>query len=220
MDALKVVDYKGFKIEVHHDECPSDPIADWDGNVKYALFHNRYSLQNDTDLNTKDYGSWDEFKQALVKKYRALAILPVYMYDHSGQTIATTPFSCRWDSGQLGFAFINKECLKEWGYKSRIGFEKGAKQTLEDTIVQNVKLYDSYIRGEVYGYKIINRQGDEENSCWGFYGDYDEMVKECKSEVDAIIRYDRKQRLAKLKTFILNKVPLTVRAVELNPILN
>ena len=214
---METTDYKGFKIKIIQDECPSNPIEEWDGNVRYALNHRNYRLQNDTDLNTKDYGSWDEFKQALIKKYRPLAILPVYMYDHSGQTISTSPFSCKWDSGQLGFAFINKECLKEWGYKSRKGFEKCAKQTLEKAIEQNVALYDDYIQGNVWGYEVEDAEGDQIDSCWGYYGD--DGMKEAISEAKAIIDYEvketLKQRLTKLKALILNKVPLTIRQQQL-----
>jgi hypothetical protein len=34
---------------------------------------------------------------------RTVVVLPLYLYDHSGLTISTSPFSCRWDSGQVGY---------------------------------------------------------------------------------------------------------------------
>lgn len=186
---METIEYKGFTIKIEPDFDACDPIAEWDGNVKYALWHRRYKLQNDTDLNTDDYSGWDELKQALIKKYRALAILPVYMYDHGGQTIRTTPFGGMYgyfDSGQLGFAFINKECLNEWGFKSRRGYEKATGDTLEDAIRQNVSLYDSYIRGDVYGYIIEDENEEQIDSCGGWYGDegLEDMIAECKAIID------------------------------------
>ena len=201
---METTDYKGFKIRIVQAENPSNPIEEWDGNVRYALTHRKYSLQNDTDLNTSDYGSWDEVKQALIKKYRPLAILPVYMYDHSGQTISTSPFSCRWDSGQLGFAFINKECLKEWGYKSRKGFEKCAKQTLEQAIKDNVALYDDYIQGNVWGYEVMDENDDVMDSCWGYYGDsgIKEAMREAKSIVDYKVKEESQVRYTQLNLIL------------------
>ena len=209
------LEYKGYTIKIELDEIPSNPIEEWDGNAKYCLFHKRYSLQNDTDLRNADYNSWGELKKALIKKYRPLAILPVYMYDHSGQTISTTPFSCSWDSGQIGYVFVNKETLKSWGYKSRIGYEKACGRTLEDDLVSNVKLYDNYISGEVYGFIVENAEGEEveEGSCWGYYGDegVKDAIAECKSIIDWEIKAILKSKLTKLKTLVKYHVPLNLR---------
>lgn len=186
---METIEHKGYTIKIQQDESPSNPITNWDGNAKYALFHNRYDLHNDTDLDPKDYSGWEEFKRALVRKYRPLAILPVYMYDHSGQTIRTTPFSCKWDSGQLGFVFVNKETLKEWGYKSRKGYEKVAGQTLEDDLRSNVQLYDDYIAGNVWGFEVVNSEDEDDvlDSCWGYYGDAgkEQAIEEAKSFIDS-----------------------------------
>jgi len=183
---METTDYKNYVIKLIQDTDAQNPLEDCDGNPKYALFHKRMSLQNDTDLDFNDYNSWEELKAALVKKYKALAILPVYMYAHSGQTIATTPFSCKWDSGQIGFIFINKEVLNEWGFKSRIGYEKSTKSTLEDSLVSSVALYDDYITGNVWGYQVGNEDDDSLESCWGYYGDAGKemAMQEAKSHID------------------------------------
>jgi len=182
---MDTINYKGYEIKIEQDLNPENPIAEYDGNALYALSHSRYSLQNDTDLSADDYNSWDEFKEALIKKYKALAVLPVYMYDHSGITINTIGYSCRWDSGQIGFVFVNKACLKEWGYKSVKGYEKAAGKTILEDLISNVKLYDSYLCGEVYGYNIT-KDGEDIDSCWGYYGDdgQEDMIAEAKSVID------------------------------------
>lgn len=44
-------------------------------------------------------------------------ILPLYLYDHSGITMNTCGFTCKWDSGQVGWIYCTKErFLKETGY--------------------------------------------------------------------------------------------------------
>ena len=43
-----------------------------------------------------------------------LVYLPVYLYDHSGLVLQTTPFSCPWDSGHVGIIYTTlEECRKE-----------------------------------------------------------------------------------------------------------
>lgn len=216
---METVQYKGYTIEIEQDDFAVNPLEDWDGNVKYALFHKRYKLQNDTDLHTPDYNSWGEFEKVLIKKYKTLAILPIYMYDHSNITINTTGFSCRWDSGQIGFAFINKECLKEWGYKSRKGYEKATKCTLEEDIISNVELYADYLSGSVYMFNIKDLNGEDVNNCAGFYG-YDHeksgLLEHARSSIDGEISWSLKERLNKLKNLILNKTPLDKRQLLLN----
>ena len=188
------LEYKGFKIEIRVDADATNPIEEWDGNARYMLNHKRYRLQNDTNLNTDDYNSWEELKKDLIKKYKVLAILPVYMYDHSGQTINTTGYGGMYgyfDSGQIGWVFVNKECLKEWGYKSRKGYEKATERTLEDDMRSNVELYDTYIRGDVYGFRAIDTLDDEViDSCWGYYGDsgVEEAIEQAKLSIDFEIK--------------------------------
>ncbi len=44
-------------------------------------------------------------------------ILPLYLYDHGGITMSTGPFSCRWDSGQVGWIYAEKKkFIEETGY--------------------------------------------------------------------------------------------------------
>lgn len=91
-------------------------------------------------------------------------IRPLYMYDHSGVTVSTTPFNDRWDSGQVGFVFYVKEDsftpgeLRRWTAKKQ-------KEAL-NIIEADVHMLDCYLRGDVWGYEI-----SDEGSCWGFFGD-------------------------------------------------
>lgn len=88
--------------------------------------------------------------------------LPVYAYVHSGQTISTTPFSCPWDSGQSGIAWISrKDAVSEWGEVC----EKKAKACIQGFIEE----FDRGLTGDVYGY-VIENDGEEVESCWGFFG--------------------------------------------------
>ena len=122
----------------------------------------------------------DELK-ALVKRPDILA-LPLYLYDHSGLTMATIPFSCPWDSGQVGCIVVGTEkVLKEWKRKK---MSKGLRKKAFTVLQGEVETYDQYLRGEVYGYEI-EKDGEFQDSCWGYFGDPQEyMLSECKRIID------------------------------------
>jgi hypothetical protein len=33
-----------------------------------------------------------------------------------------------------------------------------------------IEMYGAYLAGEVYGYEVVDSNGNELDSCWGFYG--------------------------------------------------
>ena len=131
------------------------------------------------------------------------------MYDHGGITIKTSPFNCRWDSGQIGFAFIDIPTLKQWGYRAG---DKMAIE-LEEMILDNVQLYDDSLTGNVFGYSITDSDGNTVDSCYGYYGDSGKtvMVEEAKSNIDWHIGQKIKEHIINLKSWIKYNVPLTSR---------
>jgi len=176
MEAIEVIDYKGYKIEIYPDEMAESPRGEgYDNLSTMVCFHGRYELGDKTDLNSDMFNGWAELEAYLIKEKKAEIILPLYMYDHSGITISTTPFSCPWDSGQIGFVYVSKKAIqKEYGRCTKL-----ARKKAEKVLLSEVETYDQYIRGEVYGYKIMKDE-KEIDSCWSWFGDYKEMIKECK----------------------------------------
>lgn len=149
-------------VKIFIDEDPMNPRTEWDNLTKVVCFHGRYKLGDEHDYNANDYSGWEELRDTIVKNEDTAVISELYMLDHSGLTISTTPFGCPWDSGQIGFVFVTMETArKELGYKKKC---KGLFERCIEIIESDVKAYDQYLRGEVYGYEY----GDD--SCWGFYG--------------------------------------------------
>ena len=174
-----------YKIKVLQDENPYNPRND-DNLGTMVCFHNRYSLGDKHNYNSKDYSGWDEMKRAIIKNENVGVILPLYLYDHSGITMNTTGFSCPWDSGQVGFIFVSKKkILEEYGGKI---VTKQLKDRITKYLVGEVETYDKYLTGEVYGFEVwkLSKKKKKEkkmiDSCWGFY-DEDECMKEGESYV-------------------------------------
>jgi hypothetical protein len=154
-------------LEVTQDEYPNNPRHD-DNLSTMVCFHNRYSLGDKHTYKHQDYSGWAEMEKAIIKNEKPAVILPLYLYDHSGITISTTPFSCKWDSGQIGFVFISKDKVK-----NDYGVKRVTKKEIEKVtkvLLAELETYDLYMRGEVYGYTLINENGEIEDSCFGYYG--------------------------------------------------
>ena len=67
-----------------------------------------------------------------------VAILPLYLYDHSGLTMSTNDFGDRWDSGCVGFIYMDKDtAMKELGMA---GDEVRIAQAIEGRRAQPIKL--------------------------------------------------------------------------------
>jgi len=159
--------HKGIKLEIYYDTDPESP-REWDNLGTMICFHKRRNLgDKDHGYRESGFSSWENLAAEIRKTEKPAVILPLYLYDHSGITIRTGPFSSPWDSGQVGFIFISREkAKKEFGIKR---FTKKSLDMLEKGLVQEVQVYDMYLTGEVFGY-VIDRDGEHESSCWGYFG--------------------------------------------------
>jgi len=158
----------GNTLQVINDSNPESPRT-WSNLGKMVCFHRRYSLGDKHDFKQGDYNGWDELKAAILKKENVAVIQPMYMYDHSGITVSTKPFSCPFDSGQIGFIYITKEAARE-GFMVKNVTAK-IKERLLVNLNGEVETYDQYLTGDIYGFKEVDSEGNEVDSCWGFYGD-------------------------------------------------
>ena len=176
---IDVISKGKFKVKVGLDTSPTNPRED-DNFSKMICFHGRYELGDKHDIRHEVYQSWEEMEKAIKKELKAAIILPLYLYDHSGITIRTSPFSCRWDSGQIGFVYCTKEDLKSLGTNRKFGSR--AKRAME-IINGEVNEYDHYLTGDVYGYEICADDDEVLSSSWGYY-DREECMKEGLLELE------------------------------------
>ena len=147
----------GLRIEFDHSEGDS---RSWDNLTRMVCFHNRYKLGDDHDYNKGDYNSFAELKEAIENNENVLLIKPLYMYEHSGVTISTEPFSCNFDSGQIGWVYITKETQELTG---------APMDTLDRQLLGEVETYDQELRNDVYSFTCY-KDDKFVDSCSGFYG--------------------------------------------------
>lgn len=179
-----------YKIEIFPDDSPFDPRGD-DNLGTMICFHSRYSLGD-----KHNFSDPDEARKFLKGKEVAM-YLNLYLYDHSGITMSTSPFSCPWDSGQVGWIYITKEKIREEYNCQRISAK--LYERVKGYLKNEVATYDQYLTGDVYGYRITeidpndpDEEGEEVDSCWGYYGD-DECMEEAEGIVNYMIERDAKE---------------------------
>ena len=171
-----------FELEIKQDNNPENP-REWDNLGTMICFHRRYSLGDKHDYNTQEYDGWKEMEEAIIENENVHTILPLYLYDHSGITISTTPFSCHWDSGKIGFIYVSKDKV----------LREGIDETkIEEYLKNEVETYDKYLTGDVWGYDVYRIETCDKGhdhrtlveSCYGFYDE-----DECRSEGEKVKEY-------------------------------
>ncbi len=193
--------YKDYTIKIIRDEDPNNPRSDdYDTHLgTLVAFHRRYALSDDqhlsdgSKLDHNDFNNFDEMIEYVDKVEGGIIWEPVYLYDHSGITISTKPFSCPYDSGQVGFIYVSKKKVREWYEWDEITEEQTA--TIEGYLRDEITTFDQYLTGEVYYFTVLNPDGDPIESLCGFYGDNHEesgLLPEARSYVDADIRHREK----------------------------
>jgi len=154
--------YKGYLIVLEQENDPVNPREDENLGTMLCI-HRNYLLGDDPKA------SREEILDYLEGRKQDIAIsLPLYLYDHGGITMNTTGFSCPWDSGIVGTIFANKEKVRKCYGVKRI--TKKLEERVKNDLRNEVKLYDDYLTGNVYGF-YIKKDDEIMESCFGFYGD-------------------------------------------------
>lgn len=156
-------------VEVNHD--PLNPRLEFSNLGTMVYWHSRYVL-GDVD-GAKAYGAPEDF----FEQHPEAIMLPLYLYDHSGVTMRTSAFVDPWDSGQVGYIYIDLDTMREEYGEITIGTIDLATKVLQGEVEE----FDSYLRGEVYGYRVLEA-GEVVDSCWGYY-DEEEARDEAQNAV-------------------------------------
>lgn len=172
----------GFNVTTWCDDNAESP-REWGNASRMVCWHRRYNLGDAHNFSTPD-----DFREWWEENGTGGVRLPLYLYDHSGITISTSPFSCRWDSGQVGYIYMTAEKMREEyaAYYPPEEWEGRARERLE----AEVQTYDTYLRGEVYGFTIKTPEGDVVDTCGGFFSEREALEAGAK-----IAKHEEKQAL-------------------------
>lgn len=189
-------EYKGHRIEIWPDENAESPRTEQSNLGVMACFHPRYNLGDKTNLKDTNFAGWDDMAGWLKKEGGAVIVLPLFLYDHSGLRMKVGSFQghlpqghAEFDSGQVGFIYATREAILKTYEVKRI--TKALLKKAEEALSAEVKVYDQYLSGDVYGFRVFapakppckecghKPEPEEVESCWGFYGQ-EEAMKDAK----------------------------------------
>lgn len=182
--------HAGKTIEIHVDDDPLNPRKEYDNLTTIVHWHRRY----DFGRKIEPMSEIEVYEMVAEDGDEVLAILPLYLFDHSGIKINTTGFSCQWDSGQVGWVYVTRSNAEKMGcVGDRYTYEGGKpvkvgtwdEEALKESIRGEVQVYDCYLTGQVYGYIVKGRDGETLEDTWGFIGDLDYVRKEAKETAEA-----------------------------------
>lgn len=165
-----------YRIRICAQDDPYNPRKEHDNVGTMACWHRRYTLGDEQPgVSPGEYKyalaravdgtlpEWDDATDADAQRAQEVFAaqylhLPLYLYDHSGITMRTTPFPCPWDSGQVGFIYVSrKRAAEEWG-------EDFIDVRVLACLLAEVEEYDQYLTGDVYEYEIEEAETFEKKS--------------------------------------------------------
>lgn len=194
MEIYEKIEAGIYTLEIVRDENPGDP-RDWDNLGTMVCWHPDYAL-GDYQLRSPDgrgavdrdhrsitgtisdrhfgtFESLEELEQVLIKDKKAVVVLPLTLYDHSGISLHVAkrglPFDPgNWDSTFVGFIYTTKERVKEL-----CGDERKFQRTawLEGELAKEIEVYNQFLSGDVWGYVLRDAASHEVlDATYGFFG--------------------------------------------------
>lgn len=222
-DIYLIEDYKGHRIEVYRDETPSDPQGDMDllGRIFAVRWDHRYvsvyeELNEHTLEATKEVdGELEDvevdMEEYLRLNYDAAVVVPVTFFNgyQGGLRIE------RAMRGAEGALFCTAEEAGRF-----IAFDGSAEavERAEGIMLEDVAIRNAYWAGEVFGYQVFRlnegeKEGDDVDACWGFYGtDFERngLLEAARNVIDVLVsKEDERQKLiAQGRCPVCKKVPM------------
>jgi hypothetical protein len=194
VEIIKSFQFEDKVVEIVIDPDPDNP-RDWCNEGVLWAWSGRYRI-GDGDVERQGITYYkDDFARHKFKNYNAVAteiykqtkaiiVLPVYLYVHSGMCLSTSPFSCPFDSGQVGVIWMPRGWLEQVGYKR---LTKRVIKQAEDILDSEIKALDAYLQGAVYGWRVYTN-GELVDYCSGYYGgpDIPNMLKDALGDKAAL----------------------------------
>jgi hypothetical protein len=151
------------------------------------------------EINPVDY-----FKQ----QEGARVVLPLCVYEHSGITMyvgakGDYPFDSQgWDTSVVGFIYDTPKQVK-----GCMG-DNVTDEQIEEALRGEVKIYASYLEGDVTWFRVEDEETDFDESCGGFLGCREDCQAECYDALERAIA----RRLAENaeRTYWLEREVMTI----------
>lgn len=185
----------GYRLRVRNEgDNPGDSPRDDESNLgTLVLKHGRYDLPFEGDLAGRIDEALQNYGFRTVERWLrvchgATVVLPVRGYDHGQFRLEAAerpsyPFNDVWDSGLAGLIYDTPQGREECGTPAEL---------IAEVLAAEVKVYDQWANGEVYGYVVEQHEGNGGDdweivdSCGGYY-DEDDATSEGEAALRAAV---------------------------------
>jgi hypothetical protein len=185
---METIKHGNLTIEIEQDHFAESP-REWCNVGTMVCWHSRYVLGDEQpDHSPQDYLLRlmqnrefhqkrkcvpDDIDLSHVAKYvdKHFLVLPLHLYDHSGIAMSVTMFGCFFDSGQVGFIYAERRQTEKFD--------------LLTALLDEVRVYNQFLTGEVYAYAIKDDEGNLLDSCCGFFG-FEQCREDALTEAGSI----------------------------------
>ena len=145
----------GYLVKIEQDEDAEGPRETQDEHAFIVTTRNRYFQVDGPDGETADTigdnrEEWE--KTHYVYKLNAL----IHSGVHLSITSTLKEYYMGFDSGQIGFLLVTRDASE---IPSPDKYAEGMVET-----------WNQYLSGDVWGFIIEDGEGNDIDSCWGFYG--------------------------------------------------
>lgn len=157
------------RLVIQLDSSPSSPRED--SNIGYFIIQsNKYNspdTHNELQQVIRDTAQYatssEDHMKRIVEDFseKILFIDAVAIYEHSGLSYSLG-YKSGWDWSNNGFYIVTEKSIQEIGIEYDVD---KVKQIIEGEL----ETYTKYANGEIYGYTLYDEDGEEIDSCWGFY---------------------------------------------------
>lgn len=224
------IQHNGYTIEIHYMGDAQNPWTDWDGHPPIKIDAGRFDkrtygemditsmisrgqiiyhqkalarifgcdLEDAEDTDEKVDNLQDLIRSAPIEELADVCELFKIPYVHEVQSYSQS----EWASILI---VATDEWIKEVGI---------AKKHIQESLESSARLWEDYCSGDVFGYNVLDSEGNDIDSCGGFYGtDHDEsgLMGYAISAIEWDIKSKKKKRFARLKELIQNNVPHYLR---------
>ena len=166
--------YRGYRISLHDDPEPFNPRKESEHLGTMVTWHRRYFFGDlqvpiGTEMPT------------------AQVCAPLYLLDHSGMRLSMAPFCDPWDSGQVGWIYVEDDkARKELGITDERKLTDEEVTHLFKVLHAETEEMDQYMSGEVYMLEIFTEDNEEVDTMGGVFG-YDWACEFAQQLVDGDI---------------------------------
>jgi len=163
MEAVETFDVDNLSVEIHYDDSCQDFEEEFDNDEDSSVII--CTWERSSTVSKHNPFVEPEDAAAFAKKHKRV-LYDLWKYEHgnvayrAGETGDRPgyPFTCQFDSGQVGYVLVKEEA-KEWAGMELLEFANN-----------HLEYFSDWCNGNVYGYIIRDADGEELDSCWGFIG--------------------------------------------------